>query len=230
MLRLLSALLFAWVYLDCAYLLAGFTTVLILLEVNSTTVQYSTAQLVVQCVLGPLLGCVFRHMQQLSVLSVHRFSIQLGDWPRQALVCTLMLMTLLPYDRDVIDERPEAIPLGIIISGLLTMLMAWFLELSRHNRRTEKKRPQEEWTRFSQRFERLDIKLAIVQWLVITVDLWAFELRPVWYCAVLFGSIAGVWLVAFGKDMLCIVVTPYDPVAEPAADANSDEAHLLKTN
>lgn len=208
MLRLFSGLLFAWFYLDSALLLGLSTAAVILLELNSDF-QYSTVSTVLQCVLGPLCGLLVRLTQQMPVLSWSRFSLYVETWPRQLLVFGLMALTLLPYDRDLVDERPSAIPLGIIISALLTMAMAWLLALSRHSQRQEVQRPQEEWYRFDQYMERVDIKLASVQWVVASVDLWAFELRPLWYCAVLYGIVLGVLIVAWLKDQLCIITLPY---------------------
>ena len=130
-------------------------------------------------------------------------------WPRQLLLFGLMALTLVPYDRDLIDERPSAIPLGIIISALLTMAMAWLLALNRHGQRQELPRPKEEWYGFDQYLERADIKVALAQWAVVTVDLWVFELRPVWYCAVLYGIVLGILFAAYLKDALCLFTLPY---------------------
>ena len=205
MLSLLASLLISWYYLDNAALLGSFTATLVLLAVlggdDHERLQQTTVSYVLQSVLGPLFGLLLRYVHQQPVLGWERLRV----WnlhTRQIVSALLMLVMLLPYDTADLDDRPKPFPIGVLASGVLLMAMALALEIMMHHSREQHERAAEERSWFGMRLEGNHMRLALVLWLVITVDLWAFEIRPVWYTAVIYAVMIGAWLLAWASDAL----------------------------
>jgi len=110
----------------------------------------------------------------------------IGQILRVAVLCA---GGLFPYQWRFSDERDHAFPQGILCSAVAYMLMAGFCELAVHNSRRAADKDNRETRHFAQKQEYNLLRLALVVWLVMAVDLAVWEFQDLLWTEIVFGTL-----------------------------------------
>jgi tetrahydromethanopterin S-methyltransferase subunit C len=209
MLRLLLGLLIVWYELDSLWAVAAFTTVVILTEaLNGAGLSnhtYTAISIVVQSVVGPLVALTLRYFHNRDIISVERCKAEVITTGAQSLrALFLLVLGLGAYQRQIVDDRTHAFPQGILLSAALLYATAIACEVAIHHGRTMLSRSARDQL-FPQEREGQTVLLVYVCWMVIAVDLLVWELRPMWFFAVLAGTLAALWLGSEAFDWMITV-------------------------